>query len=205
MALPARPLGRPGLSVSVLSLGSWRTYERIPRSDGLAVMSTARDSGITFLDDARYNDETGTAPIPTGYSEIVFGEHRSGQPAGVDAAGLHDQPEVAIGVGEHLEPLQGVAVDHQQVGQGSRRDNPHLAVQPDQPRRHGRRRADHVGGGLHLRPQRELAELAAPRPGRSRSPAWARRTRRSARTAGSTTRPSGCRARCSSPRPPAPG
>jgi aryl-alcohol dehydrogenase-like predicted oxidoreductase len=73
-ALPARPLGSSGLSVSVLSLGSWRTYERIPRSAGLAVMSTAREAGITFLDDARYNDETGTAPVPTGYSEMVFGE-----------------------------------------------------------------------------------------------------------------------------------
>ena len=57
-----------------MSLGSWRTYERIPRERGLAVMRAARDAGITFLDDARYNDETGTAPIPTGYSEIVFGE-----------------------------------------------------------------------------------------------------------------------------------
>jgi L-glyceraldehyde 3-phosphate reductase len=73
-ALPARPLGSSGLSVSVLSLGSWRTYERIPRSAGLAVMSQARESGITFLDDARYNDETGKAPIPSGHSEIVFGE-----------------------------------------------------------------------------------------------------------------------------------
>jgi len=25
-------------------------------------------------DDARYNDETGQAPLPTGYSEVVFGE-----------------------------------------------------------------------------------------------------------------------------------
>jgi len=73
-ALPARPLGSSGLSVSVLSLGSWRTYERIPRSAGLAVMYKARELGVTFLDDARYNDETGTAPIPTGYSEMVFGE-----------------------------------------------------------------------------------------------------------------------------------
>jgi aryl-alcohol dehydrogenase-like predicted oxidoreductase len=37
-------------------------------------MRAARDAGITFLDDARYNDETGKAPIPTGYSEVVFGE-----------------------------------------------------------------------------------------------------------------------------------
>ncbi len=73
-ALPVRRLGSSELSVSVLALGSWRTYERIPRDAGLAVMRRARESGITFLDDARYNDETGMAPVPTGYSEIVFGE-----------------------------------------------------------------------------------------------------------------------------------
>jgi aryl-alcohol dehydrogenase-like predicted oxidoreductase len=42
--------------------------------DGVAVMRAARDAGINFLDDARYDDETGTAPIPTGYSEVRFGE-----------------------------------------------------------------------------------------------------------------------------------
>ena len=34
-------------------------------------MRAAREHGINFLDDARYNDETGTAPIPTGYSEVA--------------------------------------------------------------------------------------------------------------------------------------
>ena len=68
------PLGRSGLEVSRLSLGSWRTFERIPREDALAVMGTARERGFNFLDDARYDDETGTAPIPTGYSEVLFGE-----------------------------------------------------------------------------------------------------------------------------------
>src|SRR4029079_278230 len=72
--LPHRLLGSSGIDVSLFSLGSWRTFERIPREQGLAVMRAARDAGITFLDDARYNDETGTAPIPTGYSEVVFGE-----------------------------------------------------------------------------------------------------------------------------------
>jgi aryl-alcohol dehydrogenase-like predicted oxidoreductase len=57
-----------------MSLGSWRTYERIPREQGVAVMHAAREAGINFLDDARYDDETGTAPIPSGYSEVVFGE-----------------------------------------------------------------------------------------------------------------------------------
>ena len=72
--LPHRPLGASGIEVSCLALGSWRTYERMSREDGLAVMRAARESGIDFLDDARYNDETGNAPMPTGYSEVVFGE-----------------------------------------------------------------------------------------------------------------------------------
>jgi L-glyceraldehyde 3-phosphate reductase len=73
-ALPSRPLGASGLEVSALALGSWRTYERLPRERGVAVMREARERGITFLDDARYDDETGSAPLATGYSEVVFGE-----------------------------------------------------------------------------------------------------------------------------------
>jgi L-glyceraldehyde 3-phosphate reductase len=69
-----RRLGASDLQVSRLSLGSWRTFERIPREDGLAVMHAARDHGFNFLDDARDNDETGNAPLPTGYSEVLFGE-----------------------------------------------------------------------------------------------------------------------------------
>lgn len=72
--LDHRPLGSSGLEVSLFALGSWRTFERIPHEQGLAVMRAARDAGITFLDDARYNDETGNAPIATGYSEVLFGE-----------------------------------------------------------------------------------------------------------------------------------
>src|SRR6266568_7142152 len=71
--LQRRPLGASGIDVSVLSLGSWRTYEHISREQGLAVMNSAQECGIDFLDDARYNDETGMAPIRTGYSEVVFG------------------------------------------------------------------------------------------------------------------------------------
>ena len=72
-AMPAVPLGGSGIPVSRLALGSWRTFERIGRDRGVSVMTAARDAGITFLDDARYNDETGHAPIPTGYSEVIFG------------------------------------------------------------------------------------------------------------------------------------
>jgi len=73
-SMPHRALGNSGIDVSIMSLGSWRTYERMSREAGLAVMAAARDAGIDFLDDARYDDERGTAPIPTGYSEVVFGE-----------------------------------------------------------------------------------------------------------------------------------
>ena len=73
-AMPLVPLGVSDLRVSRLALGSWRTYERITRERGISVMQAARDAGVNFLDDARYNDESGTAPIPSGYSEMVFGE-----------------------------------------------------------------------------------------------------------------------------------
>src|SRR6266568_1051047 len=73
-SMPMSALGRSDLRVSRLALGSWRTYERISRDQGVRVMRAAREAGINFLDDARYNDETGRAPLPTGYSEVVFGE-----------------------------------------------------------------------------------------------------------------------------------
>jgi aryl-alcohol dehydrogenase-like predicted oxidoreductase len=72
--MPRRTLGRSELEVSRLALGSWRTFEHIPRADSLAVMRAAREHGLNFLDDARYDDETGTAPMRSGYSEVLFGE-----------------------------------------------------------------------------------------------------------------------------------
>ncbi len=72
--LVRRPLGSSGIEVSPMSLGSWLTYERIPRETAVAILARAREGGIDFLEVARYNDRTGTAPTPTGYSEVVFGE-----------------------------------------------------------------------------------------------------------------------------------
>jgi L-glyceraldehyde 3-phosphate reductase len=72
--LSSRPLGTSELEVSALSLGSWRTFERLPPETGVAIMRAAREEGINFFDDARYDDEVGTAPIRTGYSEVLFGE-----------------------------------------------------------------------------------------------------------------------------------
>jgi aryl-alcohol dehydrogenase-like predicted oxidoreductase len=66
-------LGSSGIRVSRLSLGSWRTYEQIGFDKSLEVIGRALELGITFFDDARYNDETGMAPLSTGFSEVLFG------------------------------------------------------------------------------------------------------------------------------------
>ena len=68
-----RQLGNSGLEVSAFSLGSWLTYEFMAEQDALAVISRALQAGLNFLDDARYDDRTGTAPLKSGYSEVVFG------------------------------------------------------------------------------------------------------------------------------------
>src|SRR5215813_2536289 len=103
--LSPRPLGSAGMDVSALSLGSWRTVERLPPETGVAILRAARDEGITFFDDARYNDETGQAPIPTGYSEVLFGELFRG-------AGLRrDETVVANKLWWEFWPGQGAAAE----------------------------------------------------------------------------------------------
>lgn len=69
-----RPLGASGLQVSALCLGSWLTFEVVDREDAFAVIRHALDAGVTFFDDARYDDHSGRAPMPTGWSEVLFGE-----------------------------------------------------------------------------------------------------------------------------------
>jgi len=43
--MPRRRLGASDLEVSVLSLGSWRAYERIPVRAGVDVLRRAREVG----------------------------------------------------------------------------------------------------------------------------------------------------------------
>jgi hypothetical protein len=65
------------------SLGSWMTFEHM--SKGRRAVIAPRESGIDFLDDARYDDRTGTAPIPTGYPRCSSG-NCSGSQVGVARA-----------------------------------------------------------------------------------------------------------------------
>jgi hypothetical protein len=46
--MDSRPLGDSGLTVSRLSLGSWRTFERISRDAGLEVMKADGYAGLTI-------------------------------------------------------------------------------------------------------------------------------------------------------------
>ena len=75
-----RKLGSSGLEVSAFALGSWMTYEFMDQGDALNVFKSGLDQGINFLDDARYDDRTGHAPLKSGYSEVIFGQllRRSG-------------------------------------------------------------------------------------------------------------------------------
>jgi aryl-alcohol dehydrogenase-like predicted oxidoreductase len=68
-----RKLGHSGIDVSAFSLGSWLTYEYMAGQDALAVINRGLEAGINFFDDARYDDKRGTAPMKTGYSEVLFG------------------------------------------------------------------------------------------------------------------------------------
>jgi L-glyceraldehyde 3-phosphate reductase len=67
-------LGGSGIRVSPIALGSWRTFERMERGDAERLLAYALARGIDLLDDARYDDETGSAPLASGYSEVLFGE-----------------------------------------------------------------------------------------------------------------------------------
>ena len=68
---PARP---SELDVSRLVAGLVAHLRADPTRGRARGHARRARAGHHFLDDARYNDETGTAPIPAGYSEVLFGE-----------------------------------------------------------------------------------------------------------------------------------
>lgn len=65
--MPTRRLGRSGLQVSVLSLGSWITYHnQVDSTAARELMAQAFDAGVNFFDNAEV--------YAKGQSEVVMGE-----------------------------------------------------------------------------------------------------------------------------------
>lgn len=53
MTMPYRRLGRAGLRVSALSLGSWVTYHnQVDAESAAEMMAAAFDAGVNFFDNA---------------------------------------------------------------------------------------------------------------------------------------------------------
>ena len=64
-SLPRRRLGGSELEVPVFALGSWQTYERIPREQGAAVLRTAR------VIPEPIGTPVATMPLPIPVTEVI--------------------------------------------------------------------------------------------------------------------------------------
>ena len=97
-----RRLGRSGLQVSVLSFGSWVTFDTQIKDDlAMECMQAAKDAGCNFFDNAE--------AYAGGESEAIMG--RAVARARLEAPGVRDHLEVLLGHrrahgqhAEHVEP-----------------------------------------------------------------------------------------------------
>jgi aryl-alcohol dehydrogenase-like predicted oxidoreductase len=65
--IPHRRIGTLGPEVSVLSLGSWHTYDRMPFRDAVTMIRQAVDHGINLFDVGYYGI------VHESYTDILFG------------------------------------------------------------------------------------------------------------------------------------
>ncbi len=76
--IPTRKLGRTGEQVSILCLGGWHVGAIEDESDGIRLVQTAIDEGVTFLDnawdyhDGRSEEVMGKALAQGGYRDKAF-------------------------------------------------------------------------------------------------------------------------------------
>ncbi|MFD0634838.1 aldo/keto reductase [Catenulispora yoronensis] len=75
MTLPRRRIGTLGPEVSVLSLGSWHTYDRIDFHAGVDLVRQAVEAGVNFFDVGVYSGFpiTEGGPVYHGFTDVIFG------------------------------------------------------------------------------------------------------------------------------------
>ena len=171
--MPRRPLGRFGFEVSRLSLGSWRTFERISRDAGRSrSCGLLVPQGSTSSTTPRYNDETGNAVDP---DRMVRGALRRAVPA--PQVGQRNETIVCNklwwefwpeqSAAEELESSLGrMGFDHIDVIYAERATR-HDAARADGARR---RRADLVGSCARMGRRRLAGRPAARAVGHRRTP-----------------------------------
>ena len=75
MSVPRRGIGTTGPEVSVLALGSWHIYDRMPFREAMAMLRYAVDAGITLFDVGYYGGfSIDGSLVQESYTDILFGQ-----------------------------------------------------------------------------------------------------------------------------------
>lgn len=67
--VPHRPIGTSGINASVLSLGSWHTYDRMDFLDAVDMVRLAVDNGINLFDVGVYGMRGAQPPV---FTDVLF-------------------------------------------------------------------------------------------------------------------------------------
>jgi L-glyceraldehyde 3-phosphate reductase len=73
MTIPRKRIGTAGPEASVLSLGSWHTYDRMDFHDGADLLRRAVDAGINLFDVGVYSGFPIDGKVHHGFSDVIFG------------------------------------------------------------------------------------------------------------------------------------
>lgn len=73
MTIARRRIGTTGPEVSVLSLGSWHTYDRMDFHDAVELVARAVHAGINFFDVGVYGGRDATGVVRYSYTDVLFG------------------------------------------------------------------------------------------------------------------------------------